>query len=194
LRAARYKTRISAARAFLAREQNSNGGFDSDAGQHNSNVRASTQAVGGAVGTSFGTLRRKLSRPAATTSRRGDPARQQTGSGGLSADAGQHRPKPRASAHAVGTPSPEAAATSPSRLRRQVSRPVAETRYHVDRASDAWMAWATLPAIAAIVGVVLAFLLSWRRSRRAPAEPRPIVEPRPLLESLQSSAPDRVRS
>jgi hypothetical protein len=195
LRAARYKTRISAARAFLAREQNSNGGFDSDAGQHNSNVRASTQAVGGAVGTSFGTLRRNLSRPAATTSHRGDPARQQTGSGGLSTDAGQH-PTPSASAQAIGASSTEsagassaeAAGTSTGKLRRHASRPVAENRYHADRANDAWLAWATLPAIAAIAGVVMGCLLSWRRSRR------PIVEPRPLVESLQSSAPDRVRS
>jgi Prenyltransferase and squalene oxidase repeat len=60
LRAARYRPQISAALGFLAREQNSNGGFAADAGQHGSNLRASTQAVGGAAGTPFGTLHRSL--------------------------------------------------------------------------------------------------------------------------------------
>jgi Prenyltransferase and squalene oxidase repeat len=55
-----YKARIGSALGFLAHEQNSNGGFDVAAGQHGSNVRASTQALGGAVGTSFGTLHRSL--------------------------------------------------------------------------------------------------------------------------------------
>jgi hypothetical protein len=71
LKATGYKARISAAQTFLAREQNSNGGFNADAGQHSSNLRASTQAVGGAVGTSFGTLRRNLSRLAAEPHRIG---------------------------------------------------------------------------------------------------------------------------
>jgi hypothetical protein len=75
LRAAAYRARIGAAEAFLAGQQNGNGGFNADAGQPGSNVRASTQAVGGAVGTSFGTLRINLSSPAspALTTR---PARQ----------------------------------------------------------------------------------------------------------------------
>ena len=64
LRAAAYQPHISAARAFLAREQNANGGFSADAGgQRGSNLRASTQALGGAVGTSFGTLRQILTGP-----------------------------------------------------------------------------------------------------------------------------------
>ena len=63
LQTAHYQSRINAARAFLRREQNSDGGFNADAGgQQGSDLRASTQAVGGAVGTSFGTLRRDLSR------------------------------------------------------------------------------------------------------------------------------------
>jgi hypothetical protein len=56
LRAGIYRDRISAALAFLASQQNRDGGFNVDAGQPGSNLRASTQAVGGAVGTSFGTL------------------------------------------------------------------------------------------------------------------------------------------
>jgi hypothetical protein len=56
LRASAHRAQISAALAFLASQQNSNGGFNADAGQPGSNLRASTQAVGGAAGTSFGTL------------------------------------------------------------------------------------------------------------------------------------------
>ena len=54
----RYQARIRAALAFLGREQNRNGGFDADAGgQPGSDLRASAQAVSGATGISFGTLR-----------------------------------------------------------------------------------------------------------------------------------------
>ena len=60
LQAARYRPQIDAALGFLAREQNTNGGFTADAGQHGSNLRASTEAVGGAAGTPFGTLHRSL--------------------------------------------------------------------------------------------------------------------------------------
>jgi hypothetical protein len=63
LRAGDYRARISAAEAFLAGQQNGNGGFNADAGQPGSNLRASTQAVGGAVGMSFGTLSIDLSGP-----------------------------------------------------------------------------------------------------------------------------------
>jgi hypothetical protein len=62
LEGADYRPQIGAALGFLAAEQNSDGGFNVAAGgQRGSNVRASTQAVGGAVGTSFGTLQRNLS-------------------------------------------------------------------------------------------------------------------------------------
>jgi hypothetical protein len=57
LRASRYRGQIRAALAFLASEQNPDGGFNADArGQPGSNLRASTQAVSGATGISFGTL------------------------------------------------------------------------------------------------------------------------------------------
>ena len=73
LRAAAYQPRISAARAFLARQQNASGGFSADAGgQRGSHLRASTQAVGGAVGTSFGTLRRDLAGPPTQPGQRRD--------------------------------------------------------------------------------------------------------------------------
>jgi hypothetical protein len=74
LRAGAYGARVSAARAFLAGQQNTNGGFNADAGQPGSDLRASTQAVGGAVGTSFGTLRIDLSTQAAVTSPRSPAA------------------------------------------------------------------------------------------------------------------------
>jgi hypothetical protein len=66
LRAARYRAQIRLALAFLASEQNSDGGFNAYAGgQPGSNVRASTQAVSGATGISFGTLTRPLGAPGA---------------------------------------------------------------------------------------------------------------------------------
>jgi hypothetical protein len=68
LRAGAHRAQISAALAFLASQQNSNGGFNADAGQPGSNLRASTQAVGGAAGTSFGTLRIDLTGAAPTAS------------------------------------------------------------------------------------------------------------------------------
>jgi hypothetical protein len=73
LRAGAYRARISAAEAFLAGQQNGNGGFNVDAGQPGSNLRASTQAVGGAVGTSFGTLRIDLSSPPLTATKTSPP-------------------------------------------------------------------------------------------------------------------------
>jgi Prenyltransferase and squalene oxidase repeat len=68
LRASAHRAQVSAALAFLASQQNSNGGFNVDAGQPGSNLRASTQAVGGAAGTSFGTLRIDLTSAATVTS------------------------------------------------------------------------------------------------------------------------------
>ncbi len=68
LRAARYRPQIRAALAFLASQQNANGGFDAYAGgSRSSDVRASTQAVSGATGISFGTLTWHLNSPAAAS-------------------------------------------------------------------------------------------------------------------------------
>ncbi|WP_428936609.1 prenyltransferase/squalene oxidase repeat-containing protein [Streptomyces sp. ACT015] len=61
LDAGKYTTEISRARKFLAAQQNRDGGFRVAAdGQGGSDLRASTQAVGGATGVSFGTLERDL--------------------------------------------------------------------------------------------------------------------------------------
>ena len=62
LRRASYRARISNALAFLASQQNSNGGFNANAGQPGSDLRASAQAAGGAAWPSFGTLHIDLGR------------------------------------------------------------------------------------------------------------------------------------
>ncbi|WP_373287988.1 prenyltransferase/squalene oxidase repeat-containing protein [Streptomyces lasiicapitis] len=81
LDAPKYRTQIKKARKFLAGQQNSDGGFNVAAsGQRGSDVRASTQALGGAIGTSFGTLVRDLdgTKPQPPTNPAGGPG----GSGG----------------------------------------------------------------------------------------------------------------
>ncbi len=61
LRHSAYAPRIAKALDSLAGQQNGDGGFNvASEGQQGSDVRASTQAVGGATGISFGTLRRDL--------------------------------------------------------------------------------------------------------------------------------------
>ncbi|MER5771126.1 prenyltransferase/squalene oxidase repeat-containing protein [Streptomyces sp. NPDC001985] len=62
LDAPRYGKQIAKARKFLAARQNGDGGFNvAKEGQRGSDLRASTQAVGGSTGVSFGTLTRDLS-------------------------------------------------------------------------------------------------------------------------------------
>jgi hypothetical protein len=66
LKAAAYRPEVWAALSFLASEQNADGGFRAYAtGARGSNLRASTQALGGAVGTSFGLLHRAVAVTAA---------------------------------------------------------------------------------------------------------------------------------
>ncbi|MFB6989331.1 prenyltransferase/squalene oxidase repeat-containing protein [Streptomyces sp. NPDC056304] len=61
LDAKHYAPEIAKARKFLAGQQNTDGGFNvAKEGQRGSDLRASTQAVGGATGISFGTLERSL--------------------------------------------------------------------------------------------------------------------------------------
>lgn len=61
LDAPKYADRIAKARKFLATQQNDDGGFNVvKGGQPGSDLRASTQAVGGATGISFGLLERGL--------------------------------------------------------------------------------------------------------------------------------------
>jgi hypothetical protein len=57
LAGSQYASHIAKTTTFLAARQNADGGFDVSAGdQSGSDARASAQAVGGIVGTSFGTL------------------------------------------------------------------------------------------------------------------------------------------
>ncbi|MFF2732745.1 prenyltransferase/squalene oxidase repeat-containing protein [Streptomyces sp. NPDC058008] len=61
LDAKRYAAEIAKARKFLAGQQNTDGGFNvAEEGQRGSDLRASTQAVSGTTGVSFGTLERSL--------------------------------------------------------------------------------------------------------------------------------------
>ncbi|MDI1466406.1 terpene cyclase/mutase family protein [Catellatospora sp. KI3] len=60
LRADAYAEELVRARAFLAGQQNGDGGFDVALGVDGSDLRASTQAVCGATGVSFGTLLRDV--------------------------------------------------------------------------------------------------------------------------------------
>ncbi|MEU9406779.1 prenyltransferase/squalene oxidase repeat-containing protein [Streptomyces sp. NPDC048281] len=61
LDAQKYADEITDAQKFLAAQQNTDGGFNvAKEGQRGSDLRASTQAVGGATGISFGTLKRSL--------------------------------------------------------------------------------------------------------------------------------------
>ncbi|MBV1853832.1 prenyltransferase/squalene oxidase repeat-containing protein [Catellatospora tritici] len=60
LRADTYAAQLGKAREFLAGQQNGDGGFDVALGAEGSDLRASTQAVCGATGVSFGTLLRDV--------------------------------------------------------------------------------------------------------------------------------------
>lgn len=61
LDAEKYGKQIAKARKFLASQQNADGGFNvAEEGQRGSDLRASTQAVGGSTGISFGVLTRSL--------------------------------------------------------------------------------------------------------------------------------------
>ncbi|MFE3585637.1 prenyltransferase/squalene oxidase repeat-containing protein [Streptomyces vinaceus] len=61
LDAQKYGAQIAKARTFLAKQQNGDGGFNiAEDSQPGSDVRASTQALGGATGISFATLSRSL--------------------------------------------------------------------------------------------------------------------------------------
>jgi hypothetical protein len=187
LRAGVYLARISAARAFLASQQNSDGGFNVDAGQPGPNLRASTQAVGGAVGTSFGTLRIDLSSPApatpvtpvpVTTTR--PPSPQPSGVGHAS-HAGRPPAQPAASPRVGAHPHPGQPATphpGQPATHRQVARgparhpAVAQPRSgHAQGISWAWLALAIGGAVAVAALILGRLLRRRRRAGRTSAEP-----------------------
>ncbi|HEY3954188.1 MAG TPA: hypothetical protein VGM53_12495 [Streptosporangiaceae bacterium] len=178
LRAARYRPQIGAALSFLAREQNGNGGFTADAGQHGSNLRASTQAAGGAAGTPFGTLHRSL---------RGTPPPPPPPHTGAPGPRRRSRPRPTATvtqtvtATATATSSPGAAdgprhSATPSAVPDPAPQPVATTATAAPRALStaahgsalATALWWTVlgVGVAAAAGIGLLYL---RRRRLYPA-------------------------
>lgn len=187
LQAARYRAQIGAAEAFLADEQNADGGFNADAGgRPDSDVRATAQAVSGAVGTSFAALHRNLSGtptpppppppPPRTRSPHPDPRRS------------VHRPTPAspedtASAAAV-PPGPAPSGSAPSDLgasgpattapSRTPSAPAAPAparsaaghRAFADVSHDSSVAadlWRAVVVVAGVAAVVIALLLVRRR-------------------------------
>ncbi|MET8983232.1 prenyltransferase/squalene oxidase repeat-containing protein [Streptomyces sp. NPDC004539] len=97
LDAEKYADEIADARRFLAGQQNDDGGFRvAKEGQAGSDLRASTQAVGGATGVSFGTLTRSLAgtSPQPTPSPSGSAPAIVTpggGTGGVGTDGGSGR-------------------------------------------------------------------------------------------------------
>jgi hypothetical protein len=168
LRAPAEKPGIRAALAFLASQQNSNGGFNVDAGQHGSNLRASTQAVGGAVGTSFGTLRIDLAiSPKAPSSSSSHPA---------NGNSPSRRPRPPAGTGAKVHPGALAA-------HRQQARGSARRHYAAeigDAAPQGFTAHSLVIASAAAIFLAVAALVLGQifgRRRRPPAEPEPSPSP-----------------
>jgi hypothetical protein len=62
-----YGSQINKASAFLASQQNADGGFNIEPATPGSDIRATAQAVGGATGISFGTLSHQVSALPSTT-------------------------------------------------------------------------------------------------------------------------------
>ncbi|MFF7592416.1 prenyltransferase/squalene oxidase repeat-containing protein [Kitasatospora purpeofusca] len=99
LRRSAHGAGIAKALDFLAGQQNDDGGFNvASEGQRGSDVRASTQVLGGATGVSFGTLRRDLG---------GTPTPTPTATG-----TGTPTPTPTPTATATATATPTATATA----------------------------------------------------------------------------------
>jgi hypothetical protein len=209
LRAGVYGARISAALAFLAGQQNSNGGFNVDAGQSGSNLRASTQAVGGAAGTSFGTLRTDLASPAPATShpsphpsdtghQAGNPGRQGSSAGRGSGSAADRHPKP-ADSHRARSRQPVAPRQPAS---GSAKRPALAQLRSASAQGARGASQALVVAIAIAVAVAIAagaLLLRQRLSRRhrpadTPAAPDPSAAPDSADSHAESAAPDQVSS
>jgi hypothetical protein len=161
LRAARYRRQLRAARAFLAREQNRDGGFSADAGQHGSNLRATTQAVSGATGISFGTMRRRLS---------GGPASVPTVTVTVTAPAAALPPvtatvtaspatAPAATVTATVTAAPDPSQPSPAVAASVTSRPVATATGDAALTRGLW--WSAL-GVALVAAAVITVLLRRR--------------------------------
>ena len=178
LAGARYQRQINAALGFLAAEQNGNGGFNADAsGQRGSDVRASTQALGGAVGISFGTLRRNVRatrgptpppkpKPKPKPKPRKTPAPQPTVTVTQTVTAA---PAASTAAAAPAAAAPVASSPQPSVLpSNQRAQTVADVGHDGSLTTDLW--WAVLWV--AIAAAVIIGLLYLRRRRLYPATGR----------------------
>lgn len=194
-----YRARIGAALAFLAGQQNSNGGFNADAGQPGSNLRASTQAVGGAAGTPFGILHIDLSSRAVVTShpshQAGGPGPTASGTGPTASSAG-----PTASSAGRG----HARAADSGRVRSHPGRPAAHRQgatgpaqrpavtqlrgAHAQGTPTASQALTIAIAVVVAVAIVVVALIlrQFPGRRRRPG--------RTSAEPADSAAPDQVSS
>jgi hypothetical protein len=186
LRAARYRAQIGAAETFLADEQNADGGFNADAGgRPDSDIRATAQAVSGAVGISFAALHRNMSGtspPPAhrTTPPHPDPKRSvhrrapAPAAGTAPAAAAPSGPAPSDLA-ASGPATPGPATTAPSHTpsvtpttspspgsspSAPVHRAFADVSHDSSVAADLWRA---VIVVAGVAAVVIALLLIRRR-------------------------------
>ena len=188
LQAAHYRAQIGAAETFLAGQQNADGGFNADAGgRPDSDVRASAQAVSGAVGTSFAALHRNLNGthlpppPPRTRSphhapKRSAPRRPRTHPAGTG-PAAAASPGPGSSGPApsgTGSSAPAAAgpAASPSHApatagpppRATPSAPAQRTLADVSHDSGATAdLWRAVVVVGVVAAVVIVLLLVRRR-------------------------------
>jgi hypothetical protein len=189
LQASRYRAQIGATQAFLAAEQNADGGFNADAGgRPHSDVRATAQAVSGAIGTSFAVLHRNLNGvspppppPTRTRSQhhhhqkrsvpRPTPAPPASTGAASAAPSGPAGPGPAASGAATTVPATTAPSHTPSAPPAAVlppgptpSAPVhrafADVSHDSSVAADLWRA---VIAVAGVAAVVIVLLLVRRR-------------------------------
>ena len=177
LQAARYRAQIGAAETFLAGQQNGDGGFNADAGgRPHSDVRATAQAVSGAVGTSFAALHRNLNNthlpppPPRTRSPHHDPkrsARPRTHPAGTEpsaaassgpAPSGPDSSSPAAAGPGTSAPShpPATAGPPPSTTpSAPVQHTLADVSHDSGATADLWRAVVVVGVIAAVVIVLL---------------------------------------
>ncbi|MGH3158355.1 MAG: prenyltransferase/squalene oxidase repeat-containing protein [Streptosporangiaceae bacterium] len=170
-----YQRQIDAALGFLAHEQNSNGGFDVAAGQRGSNVRASTQALGGAAGTSFGTLERNLRStstppPTPPPGHKGHPAPKKSPAPQPTVTVTQTGPATPSATRTPAAAAPASSSSPPAVLLPRTGHGLTMARTADDSSltSDLWWSVAGV-AIAAAVVIGLLFV---RRRRLYPAAGR----------------------
>jgi hypothetical protein len=175
LQASRYHPQIDAALGFLAAEQNSNGGFNVAAtGQRGSDVRASTQALGGAVGTSFGTLSRNITStpPPPPSSPTPTPAPSSTSASQPPATP-QPTPAVTVTITQTAATAPMPSTSPPATIAYPPAHPVLADASHTSTVTtDLWYA-AVATAIAAALVIALLYIRRRRLYPRPPAGANP---------------------